>query len=170
MDKLIQNVKKELHGIGEKGLTTANLDTTDKLVDILKDIYEIQKMEGGKEMQDYGRPYMYERGGYNTRGYDEGGYNGRKYYIESEEYGRRGGRGGYNGPMRGRLERVYEGMEEYEYGRDRYQHGGGEERIYEGLEKMMYAICSFVESAMDFAETPQEKEIIRKHLQKMSKM
>ena len=37
----------------------------------------------------------------------------------------------------------------------------------EGLEKLMYGICMFVETVMDFAETPEEKEIIRKHIQKM---
>lgn len=30
--------------------------------------------------------------------------------------------------------------------------------------------CMFVESTMEFAETPQEKEIIRKHIQKLQKM
>ena len=72
--------------------------------------------------------------------------------------------------MRDHLNRIYEGAEMYEYGRDRYQHGGNEERIYDGLEKLMYALCMFVESTMEFAETPQEKEIIRKHIQKLQKM
>ena len=161
MDKLKQIVEKEIRNIGEKGLTTTNLDTADKLVDILKDIHEIQKMEGGHEgMRDYGRPYMY-----NDRDYNPHGYDGKRYYIESEEFGPHKGRYQY-APMRGRLDRVYDGMEDYTYGRSH----GGDNRVYEGLEKMMYAICDFVESAMDFAETPQEKEIIRKHLQKMAKM
>ena len=43
-------------------------------------------------------------------------------------------------------------------------HSGDESRVIEGLEKLMYAMCMFVESAMDFAETPQEKEVIRKHI------
>lgn len=77
---------------------------------------------------------------------------------------------GNDNRMREHLNRIYEGAEMYEYGRDRYQHGGNEERIYDGLEKLMYALCMFVESTMEFAETPQEKEIIRKHIQKLQKM
>lgn len=45
--------------------------------------------------------------------------------------------------------------------------GGDSERMYDGLEKLMYAICMFIESTMDFAESPEEKEIIRKHIQKL---
>jgi hypothetical protein len=39
--------------------------------------------------------------------------------------------------------------------------------MHEGLDRLMYGICMLVESTMDFAETPQEKEIIRKHIQKI---
>jgi hypothetical protein len=31
----------------------------------------------------------------------------------------------------------------------------------------MYGVCMMVETAMDFAETPEEKEIIHKHIQKL---
>ena len=72
--------------------------------------------------------------------------------------------------MKEHLDRINDGVEMYDYGRERYQHGDSEERIYEGLEKLMYAVCMFVESAMDFAETPEEKDIIRRHVQKMSSM
>ena len=96
------------------------------------------------------------RGGYNEGGYNEGGY------------GRRGS--GRYSRMRDHMERMMDGMDQYEYGKERYMHGGDEGRVMEGLEKLMYAMCMFVESAMDFAETPQEKEIIRKHVQKISKL
>jgi hypothetical protein len=69
--------------------------------------------------------------------------------------------------MKERVNRVIDGAEMYEYGRDRYQHGGSREAMEEGLEKMMYAICMLVEMAMDAAQTPKEKEIIRKHIQKI---
>jgi hypothetical protein len=49
-------------------------------------------------------------------------------------------------------------------------HGGDESRVVEGLEKLMYAVCMLVESTMDFAETPTEKEIVRKHIQKISRI
>jgi hypothetical protein len=40
MDELLRKVKKELETIGDKGLTSSNLDTTFKLIDIYKDIKE----------------------------------------------------------------------------------------------------------------------------------
>jgi hypothetical protein len=41
MKELQKKVKKELDSIAEKGLTASNLETTNKLVDIYKDILEI---------------------------------------------------------------------------------------------------------------------------------
>lgn len=40
MHKLLEKVEKELHNIAEKGISSANLDTTYKLIDIYKDIKE----------------------------------------------------------------------------------------------------------------------------------
>lgn len=170
LKELKELVTKELKEVGTKGLSSANLESTYKLTDILKDLLEIESEK--KEMtqrrdEGYGMPqmspiYRYEeRGRYNERG----GYG--------EDYGARGGRGGgrsYNGydnRMKDRIERVIDGAEMYEYGRDRYQHGGSQEAMEEGLEKMMYAVCMLVETAMDAAQSPREKEIIRKHLQKV---
>ncbi len=156
MEKLLEQIKKELKDIEDKGLTASNLDLAGKLVDLQKDLCEIQKMDKGGSHEMYGDRY------YNTRFYRDGGGYG-------EGYSRRGG-GRYSNPMRDYMDRAYEGMEDYEYGRERYMHGGGEERILEGLDRMMHAVCMVVESAMEFAETPQEKEIVRKHVQKMSRV
>lgn len=168
MEKIKEQIKKELTEIENKGINASNLELITKLTDIYKNIAKIEKLEGGQEMQDYGR---YREGGYNEGGYNayrEGGYNARgSGYREggyNEGYGRRYSR------MKDHMERMMDGMDQYEYGKERYMHGGDESRVMEGLEKLMYAMCMFVESAMDYAETPQEKEIIRKHLHKMSKL
>ena len=167
MHKLMEQIKKELKEIEEKGINASNLELIGKLADIYKDLGEIEKMDkGGQEMQEYGRYRegggygAYREGGYNARsggggggGYREGGYN--------EGYGRRYSR------MRDHMDRMMDGVDQYEYGKERYMHGGDESRVIEGLEKIMYAVCMFVESAMDFAESPQEKELIRKHIQKI---
>lgn len=166
MHKILEAIDKELKDIEEVGLGAGNIDMTSKLLEIKKNIKELQ---GGDEMRNR-RDYGNYRGG--DREAD------REYWITSYrdgDYGRRGvpgsGRGRYRGDdmdrFEERLERIMEGADEYRYGKDRYRDGGAEERMNDGLEKMMYAICTFVESAMDFAETPQEKEIIRKHIQKM---
>lgn len=169
LDKLVNSIEKELKEIGEQGLNASNLEMAKKLVDMYKDLQEVEQKEGSYGMRDYGRD-----GGYSNRG---GGYQGRgRYYVEGD-YDNRGGynnRGGsnYNGynRMKEHLDRINDGIEMYDYGRERYQHGDSEERVFEGLEKLMYAVCMFVESAMDFAETPQEKDIIRRHIQRISSM
>lgn len=175
LDKLVNSIEKELKEIGEQGLNASNLEMAKKLVDIYKDLQEAEQIGGNYDMRGYGRD-----DGYSNRG---GGYQGRgRYYVEGD-YGNRGGynnrsgydenhSGNYNGynRMKEHLDKINDGIEMYDYGRERYQHGDSEERVFEGLEKLMYAVCMFVESAMDFAETPQEKDIIRRHVQKMSSM
>lgn len=201
MEQLLKKVKKELSEIGEKELTTANVEIAGKLVDIVKDIGEIkeqEKKEGSSEMR-YEEGYGRQGGGYNGE-YGEygeygaygrqgggrggrGGYNGeygRQGGGYNGEYGRQGqgGGGGYNGEYGRRgggryghdklaecLDRIADGKDMYEYDRSRYR--GDDQRVLEGLEKMMYGVCMFVESAMDFAETPEEKEIVRKHIRKL---
>jgi hypothetical protein len=163
MNKLKEQIKKELTEIEEKGINASNLELVSKLTEIYKELGEIEKMDkGGQEMQEYGR---YRDGGYGT--YRDGGYNARGNYRDggyNEGYGRRYSR------MRDHMDRMMDGMDQYEYGKERYMHGGDDGRVMEGLEKIMYAICMFVETAMDFAESPQEKELIRKHIQKISKI
>lgn len=159
MHKLEEQIRKELTMISDKGLGQSNLEAASKLVDMLKDLAEV-KEKGGQEM--YGR----YRDEYRESYRDYGGYNYR-----DGGYDRRGGGRYSNSRMREQMNRMQDGMERYEDGRERYSHGGGEEhRIYEGLEQLMYAVCMFVESAMDFAETPQEKEIIKKHAQKIGRL
>ena len=41
MDALLNRVKRELDVIADKGITSSNLETTYKLIDIYKDIREI---------------------------------------------------------------------------------------------------------------------------------
>lgn len=188
---LIELVKKELKEVGTKGLSVSNLESTSKLVDILKDLSEVEsekKGQGSQQQQSesYNMPMPYppyfgpggggynERGGYGERGgrgYGEGGYGDGGYGERGGSGGGSGGGGrsynGYDNRMRDRIDRLIDGVETYEYGRGRYQHGGSHEAMEDGLEKMMYAVCMLVETAMDAAQSPKEKEIIRKHIQKI---
>lgn len=165
MEKLKELIKKELKEVENKGLTASNLESTSKLVDILKDLEEVEGQEKGmrNEYKIEGR-YRdnYRDGGYSNYREDYG-----RPYMNYDNYGMRGGYGGYDSRMKDHIDRIMDGAEQYEYGRDRYRHGGSEERMKDGLEKLMYALCMFIESTMDFAQSPQEKEIIRKHIQKI---
>jgi hypothetical protein len=192
MDKLMEKVKKELNSIAEKGLSSSNLETTYKLIDIYKDIKEAEYYESEiREEQggDYGMPQRRDsRGRYMNDGYDRyydpvmhGGYDNRGY--DNRGYDNRSGHGG-TWEAQGRysnypflderseryIERMMEGMDAYNEGRDRYRRGEADTRMVDGIEMAMAAVCMFVESIAEFAETPKEKEIIRKHLEKMKKI
>jgi hypothetical protein len=163
MHKILKDVIRELKQIEEQGVNGGNIELLSKLVDIRKDIDTIMAME-----DEYPLRYGEER--YNSPYGTNYGYGyGRENYAYNP-YGRQGGgHGGHRGDMRmaDHLDRIMDAADAYSYGRERYRDGGGSERLEEGLEKVMYAVCTFVESIIDFAETPQEKEIVRKHLQKM---
>lgn len=177
MHKLLENATKELKQIEEVGLNTNNVDNAYKLASIAKNIYKIKEYKEEAEMRysDYGR------GGYNDNSYNARNYRSDRYRDGGntmyDDYGRRGvpgsGRGGrYRGDerMNDYLDRIMDSADMYMYGRERYRDSGDSERIVEGLEKLMYSVCTFVESMMDFAETPEEKEIVRKHIQKMKNL
>lgn len=176
MHKLLENAKKELKQIEETGLNAGNLDNAYKLVDIAKNISKLQMMEEGEDKMrgGYMDDYRDERGGYRDGGYRHDGYGP----YDDDFYGRRGVPGsgrsrGRDGRYRGddrwseHLDRIMDGADMYIYGKGRYRDSGDSSRMHDGLEKLMYAICMFVESTMDFAESPEEKEIIRKHIQKL---
>ena len=182
MEKLLQDAKKQLAEIEAQGISMNNLEPISKLVGIVKDLAKIEKMEGEKEMGEYGNYRARDGYGENYRdgGYRDG-YGGeyRDIYVDMYRDERKDGYGRAPMPMmRGRryrgsdrmqhhMDRIMDGAEMYEAGRDRYRHGGDEHRMHEGLDKLMYALCVFIESTMEFAESPEEKEIIRKHIHKI---
>lgn len=177
MHKLLENTEKELKQIEEIGLNSNNVDNTFKLTTIAKNIYKIEDYKKGGSRMRY---FDYNRGGYNDSEYGARRYRDNNYrdsdYPMYDDYGRRGvpgsGRGRYRGDekINEHLDRIMDSADMYMYGRERYRDSGDSDRVVEGLEKLMYAVCTFVESTMDFAETSEEKEIVRKHIQKMKNL
>lgn len=144
MEELLKRVKKELYAIADKGITSSNLETTYKLIDIYKDIKESEYYE---KMVD------------NTRS-DISKYN----YLDDD----------WNTYPDERTKRymrkIKDGIENYSSGKTRYKDGGSNERMIEGIEMTMCAIVDFIESLIDIAETSQEKEIVRKHIDKIKRI
>lgn len=161
MEKLKSMIEKELKTFEEQGITSSNLQTISTFVDILKDIHEI---EGEKE--GYGMRYYPREGSRNVYMpiYRDGYENPRmeRYPMGEERY--------RHTPMEhlfDKISRLCENMDEYVEGKERYRSGAHPGHMSEGLEKTMYAICTLIESLMDSAETSEEKEIIRKHIEKI---
>lgn len=164
MHKLYEDVKRELREIiDENGININNLDVVNKLADIAKDLCEIKKCEE----EEYEKRSHRDggRGQFRTD-YAYGGYmNDRDRY---EPYGTSYPKMRYNNAdprMTDHINRIMEDSDMYVYGKQRYRESGNREKLSEGLEKLMYSICSFVKEIENFAETPEEKEIVRKHLQ-----
>ena len=170
-EKLLNMVETNLKEVEEKGLNGSNLESVSTLLDMQKDIYKIRKEEKEQEEGEYGRRrYM---GNYDERRYNGGGYmdgrGGGDYNARGG--GNSGGGRSYNQRYRDHMNKLSEMADMYDYDKNQQrQYGGRNERVCEGLECMMYALCAFVEETMDYAETPEEKEIIRKHLSKLSRM
>ena len=163
MDKLKDMVKKELKNFEEQGINSSNLPTISELVDILKDMYEIDEKRGEYDMR-YQRSGMRNYYGPTYREYDE-----RMNYPD-DNYNYPGRRPYRHSPMEYLFEKVSRLMDNMEYyidGKDRYHDGAHSGHMTEGLEKTMYAVCTLIESLMDSAETAEEKEIIRKHIEKI---
>lgn len=154
MNELLRKVKKELENIGDKGLTSSNLDTTYKLIDIYKDIKEA----------DYYCSMIDDAG---SDSFDARRRDGMGRYMDKLDRG-------YPTYPNERTERymtkMRDGMETYNIGRNRYRDGGSNDRMVEGIEMTMEAIVNFIESLMDLAETSQEKEIVKKYVDKIHRM
>ena len=168
MDELLRKVKKELSTIADKGLTSSNLDTTYKLIDIYKDIKEADYYEKcNEESELYGARSRDSRGRYRgdeddydrsyRRGGNSGNYNHDRYYPLDERDERY-------------FTRIREGLYNYNEGKNRYRDGDSKDRMIDGVDMAMGALVNFVEYMMDNVETSQEKEVIRKHIDKLKKM
>lgn len=156
MDELMRRVKKELSTIADKGLTASNLDTAYKLIDIYKDIKEAEYYDHCNEGETYGA----RRGG--------------SYYGEEEHRHDHDERYNKSYPLDEREERyitrMREGLYNYDAGRMRYRDGGSKEKMIDGVDMAMGALVNFVEFMLDNVETSQEKEVIRKHIEKMKQL
>ena len=163
-DKVKDLVCKELERFSNTTeLNGDELDVLYKLVGIDKDLENIDYWKVKKEV-------MKMR--YNNYGeYSEGGYS-------EGRYGRRGvpgtGRGRYRGHDDGEdmLEDMKESYGAYSESREAYGRGNysaGQDSM-EALEDTMKLFTEFAEKMIHEVDSPEAKQIIRKHLRKISQM
>lgn len=157
MKELLDKVKRELEKIGDKGLTSSNLDTTFKLIDIYKDIKESEYYEAMCEGESYGARTRDSRGRY--AGKDDEWYSGlhERYYPWGDREERY-------------FDRIRQGMDNYAEGKTRYRDGSSQDKMLDGIELAMTALVNFVETLYDHVETPKEKDVIREHIDKLKKL
>lgn len=194
MEKLCKVIEQELDKIAEKGLTTSNLETAYKLIDMYKDLKNTEYWEQKGEYYEYVLAEM--QGGYSESGYammdDDYSMRGRKrdrmgrYSREdgmsyeggqSMARGRGGNRGGNN---RGRNQYSREGSYAMDGGYsmyDRYmdskqsyranQSMDGKQRLMDSLEEYMDDFTEKIKEMHRDADTPEEREMISKFMSKL---
>lgn len=177
-ERLKKEAEKKIDSLVEQGISsTATIDALDKLVDIVKDIGEIEKMEGGRygNYPEYGARGNYREGGYQEGNYNEGGYGRRGNFREGYQeggYGRRGrdSRGRYRGEEM--IDEMNEHYRNYSEGREQYREGnyGAEDKKIKSLEYMMECVVDVVKYLKENADSQEEKKIIDKHIKKMQEM
>ena len=163
-DKIKELVVKELEQFSNTtDLNGEELDVLYKLVDIDKDLENIDYWNVKKEV-------MKMR--YNNYGdYSEGEYS-------EGRYGRRGvpgtGRGRYRGHDDGEdmIEDMRESYSAYSESRNAYGRGnyGAEQESMKALEDTMELFTEFAQKMIQEVDSPEAKQIIKKHLRKISQM
>ena len=188
MQKLCKIIEQELGKIAEKGLTTSNLETAYKLVDMYKDIKNTEYWETKGEYYD--TVLMEMQGGYSERDYsmmdDDYSMRGRKR-DRMGRYSRDDGMGGQSYARDGR--RGNQGRNQYsrmgDYSSnvggystyDRYmdskqsyrndQSMDGKQRLMDSLEEYMDDFTEKIKEMHRDADTPEEREMISKFMTKL---
>lgn len=179
-NELKEKVDEEINNLFELGINEQNVGTIGKLIDIKKDIAQIESIEKEeKEMRYYGEYDGYGARRGRRRSYGEGNYEGYgENYNERGGSGRGGSRGGSGGSYGHHLpdmyfDRMMDGYDNYMEGMDRYRRGGNygdREKGMESLEYMLEGIVGFFETLQEKMESPEEVELIKKYARKIKEM
>jgi hypothetical protein len=142
-EKLLEKVCEYLNKVSNQNLDAADIDYLSKVVDIYKDIKEVENMNNYGNYGEYGRYDAYGRRGVDAR------YRGESY-----------------------MDGMASSYRNYEEARNEYNRGnyGAKEDGLKELEYMMHAAMKFIKMVKEEANSPEEQEIVRKHIMKISEM
>lgn len=168
IDKVTEEVDKSIKRIMEQGVQTNNVDFLYKMIDIKKDIAEIEKEEQEMMYGNYGRESYgeyNESGNYGRRGVPG---SGRGRYNESGSYGRRGVKGTGRGRYRGE-----EMMDEMMYHYGNYSESrqyGAENETMESLSNLMESAYEYFKDLKENANSQDEVKMMEHYFKKMGQM
>ena len=176
MKKLCELIESELSKIAEKGLTTSNLETAYKLVDMYKDIKNTEYWETKGEYYD--TVLMEMQGGYSEGNYsmmeDDYSMRGRKRdrmgrYSREDGMGNqsyaRGRNRGYsmNDGGYSMYDRVMDAKQSYRS--DKSQ--DSKQRLMESLEDYMDDFTEKIKEMHRDSDTPEERELLQRFMTKL---
>lgn len=182
MERLCNVIEEELHKIAEKGLNTGNLDTAYKLIDMYKDL---KNMEYWEQKGEYYMEVLDEmHGGYsNNEGYPLDGYSERRKRDSMGRYSRDGGLDGGSSYARHEMpygkvynrDRGYSGNYVDRYGsymdsKQSYRTNKTPEckqRLMSALEEYMEEFSAQMEEMLRDSDCAEERTAIKRHLDKI---
>ena len=156
-EKVTERVQEKIQHILDEDINTNNLEHLYKLVDIYKDIKEVECMNYGG-YGAYGN-YGARRPGYDSYG-NYGNY-GEGSYGEYGRYGRRGRDMKYRGDDE--LDRMAGEYGRYQESRSRY---GESEETDKSFHYMVKALEDFIKVLQEEANSPQQKQMLNETLQR----
>lgn len=190
MERLCDVVEEELGKIAEKGLTTGNLETAYKLIDMYKDLKNtkywdtkseyymavLDEMRGGEYSErGYSRDGGMEGGDYSNRRDSRGRYSradGRMpEYDRGSSYANRG-----KHYVRGHYSRAdgRDPYDDYMMDKQSYRSGGKSEdckkRMLEALEEHMEMLTQELGDMSKDADCREEREMISRYIDKLRNM
>ena len=151
MDRMLNVICDEIDKIADKGLTTANLETAYKLIDMYKDLKTVEGMEDGgySEYDGYSaRRKRDSRGRYSN----SDGYSG-KHYSGGRGYSRDGDK----------YERYLDTKESYRATKS----SDCKQRLMDTLEDYMQDFTERMEQMARDSDCAEERTTIRKYIDKL---
>lgn len=137
--KLNEQINEKLKQITEEKINASNLDDLFKVVDIYKDLKEVENMNYG----NYGNNYA---NSYGRPGFDSYGRRGYDMKYRGEEY----------------LDRVNGEYGRYSDSMNRYGAGADSDKSFH---YMMEALKDFIKVLHEEASTPQQKQMLQEAIQ-----
>lgn len=162
LDKLKEETDKSMKRVLEQGVQTNNVDFLYKMIDIKKDIAEIEKEEQEMMYGNYGR-------------YDDMSYSGgrrrdsRGRYMEGGSYGRRGVPGSGRGRYRGEemMDEMAYHYGNYNEGREQY---GADEETMKSFKYMLKSFKDYYKHLKQEASSQQEVQMLEDVAREISEL
>ena len=165
LEKLKEETDKSMKRVLEQGVQTNNVDFLYKMIDIKKDIAEIEKEE--QEMMygnygNYGRDSDMMYSGGRRR-------DSRGRYMEGGSYGRRGVKGTGRGRYRGEemMDEMAYHYGNYNEGREQY---GADDETMKSFKYMLKSFKDYYKHLKDEASSQQEVKMLEDVAREISEM
>lgn len=154
--KMCSVVMEEIDKIAEKGLTTNNLETAYKLIDMIKDIKTVEAMEDAGYSEEYDESMNYGMSNARDRGRGARRDSMGRYSREGESMMRDG--------------RSYADMRYSQAKRDYRQSRAGKQDVMQSLEEKMRELREELKGMSADSDFPEERQKIDKYVEMLDRM